>query len=61
MRKIHPGTAAAIFVTIYYFIGLLIYFIFKINLFEHIIYIVIAVVVALIIHTIFAKDYYDNK
>ena len=61
MRKIHPRTAAGLFVIIYYFIGILIYLIFKINLFEYKLYIVIAVVVALIIHTIFAKYYYDNK
>ncbi len=61
MRKIHPGTAAAIFITIYYFIGILIYLIFKINLFKYKIYIVIAAVGALIIHIIFEKDYYDNK
>jgi hypothetical protein len=61
MRKIHPRTAAAIFVIIYYFIGLLIYLIFKINLFKYIIYIVIAAIGALIIHIIFEKDYYDNK
>ena len=61
MRKIHPRTAAGIFLVIYSFIGILIYLIFKINLFEYKLYILIAVVVGLIIHIIFEKDYYDNK
>ena len=61
MRKIHPRTAAGIFLVIYYFIGILIYLIFKKNLFNYKIYAVIAVAGAVIIHIIFAKDYYDNK
>lgn len=61
MRKIHPRTAAGIFLVIYYFIGILIYLIFKKNLFNYKIYAVIAVAGAVIIHIIVAKDYYDNK
>lgn len=58
MKKIHPRTAAATFIVIYYFIGILISIFTKINLFE--IYIIIGVIIGVIIHKIFEKDYYDN-
>ncbi len=61
MRKIHPRTAAALFLVIYYFIGLLILFFFKINVFEYPLYFVPGIVIGVIIHKIFEKDYYDNK
>ena len=61
MRKIHPRTAAAIFGLSYYFIGLLISIFTKINIFEYKLYIGTGLVIGLIIHKIFEKDYYDNK
>ena len=60
MKKIHPRTAAATFIVIYYFIGILISIFTKINLFERVIYIIIGVIIGVIIHKIFEKDYYDN-
>lgn len=61
MRKIHPRTAAAIFGLSYYLIGMLISIFTKINIFEYKLYIGTGLVIGLIIHKIFAKDYYDNK
>ena len=61
MRKIHPRNAAAIFTLSYCFIGLLIYIFLKLNIFGNKIYIGIGVISVFLIHTIFEKDYYDNK
>ena len=61
MRRIHPRSAAAIFGLSYYFIGLLIYLIFRKNLFEYKTYIFLAAIGGLIVHKIFEKKYYDEK
>ena len=61
MRKIHPRTAGATFGLIYYLIGAIISLIFHLNLFKYKIYIGIGVAGALIIATIFGKEYYKTK
>ena len=61
MRRIHPRTAAATFLVIYYCIGLLISIFSKKNLFENMVFIGIGVTIGVIIHKIFEKDYYDDK
>ncbi|MCR5063575.1 MAG: hypothetical protein K6A89_09865 [Treponema sp.] len=61
MRRIHPRSAAALFLIIYYLLGLFTSFIFQINLFGYKVYIGIGIIIGLIVHKIFEKKYYDEK
>ena len=60
MRKIHPRTASAVFIILYGLIGLLIFLLFKINLFENKSFIVTGVIIVLIISIIFGNRYYKT-
>lgn len=59
MRRIHPNLAGAVFILVYYSIGLLISLLIKVKLYESKIFIGIGFIGIFIINRLFINRYYD--
>ena len=60
MKTIHPRLVGAIFIVIYLIVGGIISLIFKINVFENNLYLILGMVIILVISIPFANKYYNE-
>ncbi len=60
MRRIHPNLAGAVFILVYYSIGLLISLLIKVKLYESKIFIAVGFIGITVINFLFVDKYYDK-